>query len=90
MPAVLATYLQHVLEPSRRHQCGTRAAALEERVGGDGGAMHHSGVRRHAEGVDAHRRGARGLSGGRTRLVDGERPIRHEDEIGERSACIDA
>ena len=85
----LAADHERVAEALGGDQRGARAAAREQRVGGDRGAVHH--LPRRPPGLgDPGEHGARGVVGRRGALGDAQRLAVPVEEVGERAADIDA
>ncbi|MDQ1078997.1 hypothetical protein QE401_001523 [Pseudoroseomonas cervicalis] len=91
--AVAAAHLQHVTEAARGDQPDLRALALQQRIGADGGAMHHGGELRHgAEALQPFQETHRLIAAVGWHLggAEASRRLVIAEEIGEGAADIDA
>ncbi len=89
--AILPADVDHVFKTSRGYQRGSRAFALEQRVGSDGGSVDHLGAlagrRLRQSGQDHARRRSRI----RPQLEGFNCPVVGDDnEVGEGSAGVDS
>ena len=95
--ALLAAYLQGIAKPGRGQQADTGAAALDDGVGDQGGAVHHLRQVRHGHAIaledlsQPSQRAARRVVRGGQALVQVNAASRFvdQDEICERAANIE-